>query len=136
LSRDSRGLTISLTEAGFFAPGSAVIQPAAYAVVNQIAETILDVPNNVRVEGHTDNTPIHTAQFPSNWELSSARATNLLQYLISTSEIPPRRLSAVGYGEYHPVASNGTVDGRALNRRVDLVILSSAAERLEPEQTN
>jgi chemotaxis protein MotB len=136
LSRDSRGLTISLTEAGFFAPGSAVIQAEAYAVVDQIAEIIRKVSNNVRVEGHTDNTPIHTAQFPSNWELSTARATHLLQYLIATASIPPQRLSAVGYGEYHPVVSNNTIEGRAANRRVDLVILSATAEKLEPDNSS
>ena len=136
LSQDSRGLTISLAEAGFFDPGSAVIQTKAHTVVDKIAAIILEVSYNLRVEGHTDNTPIHTAQFPSNWELSTARATNVLQYLISTAKIPPQRLSAVGYGEYHPAAPNTTIEGRTANRRVDLVILSSAAQKLEPEQKN
>jgi chemotaxis protein MotB len=72
-------------------------------------------------------------QFPSNWELSTARATFLLQYLISTDHIPAPRLSAVGYGEYRPVASNQTAEGRASNRRVDLVIIGEAAQKLEPQ---
>jgi chemotaxis protein MotB len=88
---------------------------------------------SLRVEGHTDNTPIHTAQFPSNWELSTARATFLLEYLISNTGIPPQRLSAVGYGEYRPVTGNNTPEGRASNRRVDLVVLGAAAEKLEPQ---
>lgn len=133
LSQDSRGLTVSLAEAGFFDPGSAVMQSKALAVVDRIASTLRPLGYNLRVEGHTDNIPIHTAQFPSNWELSTARATFLLQYLISNSGIPPARLSAVGYGEYRPVAANNTAEGRAANRRVDLVVIGAAAEKLEPQ---
>jgi len=133
IAEDSRGLTVSLAEAGFFDPGSAVMPPAALAVVDRIAATLRPQGYNLRVEGHTDNTPIHTAQFPSNWELSTARATFLLQYLISSGSIPPQRLSAAGYGEYRPVASNSTPEGRAANRRVDLVVLGAAAEKDEPQ---
>ena len=133
LSEDSRGLTISLAEAGFFDPGSAVINTKALAAVDSIAATLQPLTYSIRVEGHTDNTPIHTPQFPSNWELSTTRATFLLQYLISNGKISPRRLSAVGYGEYHPIAPNNTPEGRAANRRVDIVLLASAAEKQEPE---
>jgi chemotaxis protein MotB len=133
LSEDFRGLTVSLAEAGFFDPGSAVIQPKALAVIDRIAATLQPLNYGIRVEGHTDNTPIHTPQFPSNWELSTARATSLLQYLISTAHIPAPRLSAVGYGEYRPIAPNNTSEGRAANRRVDLVIIGEAAEKLEPQ---
>jgi chemotaxis protein MotB len=133
LSEDSRGLTISLAENGFFDPGSAVMKPSALAVVDRIAARLGPLSYGIRVEGHTDNTPIHTAQFPSNWELSTARATFLLQYLISNAKIPAPRLSAIGYGEYRPVASNDSPEGRAANRRVDLVVLGDAAEKLEPQ---
>jgi chemotaxis protein MotB len=133
LSEDSRGLTITLAEAGFFEPGSAVMPARALAVIDRIAATLRPLSYGIRVEGHTDNTPIHTAQFPSNWELSTARATSLLQYLITTSQIPAPRLSAVGYGEYRPAASNTTPEGRAANRRVDLVVLGDAAQKLEPQ---
>jgi chemotaxis protein MotB len=133
LAEDSRGLTVSLAEAGFFDPGSAAMHPESLAVVDRIAETLRPLGYNLRVEGHTDNTPIHTAQFPSNWELSTARATFVLQYLISNANIPPQRLSAVGYGEYRPVTSNGTPEGRAANRRVDLVVLGAAAQKEEPQ---
>jgi chemotaxis protein MotB len=105
----------------------------ALAVVQRIAETLRPVGYGIRVEGHTDNTPIRTAQFPSNWELSTARATFLLQYLI-TAGIPAPRLSAVGYGEYRPLASNDTPQGRASNRRVDLVVIGDAAQKLEPQE--
>jgi chemotaxis protein MotB len=133
ITQDARGLIISLAENGFFGPGSAAMHPKALAVIDQIAATIIPLPGGIRVEGHTDNTPIHTAQFPSNWELSTARATYLLQYLISTVQVSPARLSAVGYGQYRPVASNDTAEGRAANRRVDLVILGASAQKLEPE---
>ena len=134
ITEDSRGLTVSLAESGFFEPGSAVMGPKALAVIDRIAATIAPLPGGIRVEGHTDKTPIHTAQFPSNWELSTARATFLLQYLISQGTISPPRMSAVGYGEYRPVASNETPEGRAANRRVDLVVLGAAAQKLEPGQ--
>jgi len=133
LSEDSRGLTISLAEAGFFDAGSAVMPPKALAVVDRIAAILKPLSYGIRVEGHTDNTPIHTAQFPSNWELSTARATYLLQYLIANAQIPAPRLSAVGYGEYRPVSSNATPEGRAANRRVDLVVIGDAAQKLEPQ---
>ncbi|HYR85270.1 MAG TPA: flagellar motor protein MotB [Terriglobia bacterium] len=135
ITEDARGLTVSLAEAGFFGAGSATMNPGALAIVERIAATLRPLPYNLRIEGHTDNTPIHTAQFPSNWELSTSRATYLLQYMISTANISPERLSAVGYGEYRPVVSNETAEGRAANRRVDVVVLSSVAQQqLEPPQ--
>lgn len=136
ISEDARGLTISLAEAGFFSPGSAVMSPTAQAAIDRIAATLKPFDYNIRVEGHTDNTPIHTAQFPSNWELSTSRATFLLQYLISGASLQPERLSAAGYGEYRPVASNQTAEGRAANRRVDLVVLGAASLKLEPPVPN
>jgi len=81
----------------------------------------------VRIEGHTDNIPIHNGRFDSNWELSTSRATEIIKLFISRYGVAPERLSASGYGEYYPVASNATSEGRALNRRVDLVILNSDA---------
>ncbi len=133
LTLDGRGLTVSLAEAGFFSPGSDVLQADGLPVVDSIAEKLKEVRYNLRVEGHTDNIPIRTARFPSNWELSTSRATHVLQYLISETGIPPSRLSAVGYGEYRPVAPNDSREGRGLNRRVDIVVLSTSAEELEPK---
>lgn len=133
VTEDERGVVVSLAEAGFFGPGSAVVESKALPTIDRIAGIVRALPDNLRVEGHTDNIPIRTAQFPSNWELSTARATTVLQYLIANSGIPPQRLSAVGYGEYRPVSDNSAPAGRAANRRVDLVILGAAALKLEPK---
>jgi chemotaxis protein MotB len=132
ISEDSRGVIVSLAETGFFDSGSAMVKEGSLPVLQQIAEKLRAIPQNLRVQGHTDNTPIHTALFPSNWELAAARATNVLQYLIN-AQVPPEWLSAVGYGEYHPAASKSTVEGRARNRRVDLIIIGAAAQKLEPD---
>lgn len=117
------GLVISLREAGFFDSGAAVPHPEALATLKRIAEALGTMPYDVRVEGHTDNVPIHTAEFASNWELSAARATHIARLFLSLRTIAPDRLSAAGYAEFHPLASNETPEGRAANRRVDLVIL-------------
>jgi chemotaxis protein MotB len=117
------GLVISLREAGFFDSGSATPRPETLATLEPIAVAISRTPYDVRVEGHTDNVPMHNEQFDSNWELSAARATRIARLLIDMHAVPPDRLSAAGYAEFHPIASNATEQGRAENRRVDLVIL-------------
>ncbi len=117
------GLVISLREAGFFDSGSAMPRPETLGTLHEIAASLGRTPYDLRVEGHTDNIPIHTANFDSNWELSSARATRIARLFLDFHAIPPERLSAAGYAEFHPVASNATVEGRATNRRVDLVVL-------------
>lgn len=116
------GLVISLREAGFFSSGSAIPHAQTLPVLRQIAQVVGPTGYDVRVEGHTDNMPIHNEQFDSNWELSAARATHIGRILLETRAIAPERVSVAGYAEYHPVASNGTEAGRAENRRVDLVI--------------
>ena len=125
------GLVISLREIGFFDSGSAELRPTSEAAVKRIAEVLNAQPNTIRIEGHTDNVPIHNAQFASNWELSTARATEMIRLFITRYNFSATRLSAAGYAEYHPVASNATVEGRAQNRRVDIVVLASAPEGLE-----
>ncbi len=117
------GLVISLHDAGFFASGSATPKPEALPTLRQIAISLGRTPYDLRIEGHTDNIPIHTAEFDSNWELSAARATHIARIFIDLKAIPPDRLSAAGYAEFHPAASNDTVEGRSENRRVDLVVL-------------
>jgi chemotaxis protein MotB len=126
------GIVVSLKEAGFFDSGSAALQPEAIPTLNEIVKVIGPSQLRVRIEGHTDDVPIHTAQYDSNWELSTARATEIIKLLITKYSITPNRLSASGYGEYFPVASNRTAEGRSQNRRVDLVILNSAVAFLPP----
>lgn len=123
LYTNKEGLVISLEEVGFFASGSAVLKPQAIPTLAKIAAILAHVPENIRVEGHTDNVPIHNKQFASNWQLSTARATEVLNLLITRFGIEPSRLSAAGYAQFHPVASNATAAGRATNRRVDVVVL-------------
>lgn len=126
----SEGLVVSLQEVGFFDTGSAVLKPGALPVIARIAGILAHAYQNIRVEGQTDNVPIHNAQYASNWELSTARATEVLELLITRFGIAPWRLSAAGYAKYHPVATNVTPAGRALNRRVDIVILRTDLSNL------
>jgi chemotaxis protein MotB len=119
------GLVISLHEAGFFASGSAEVRAASIPMLSILATTLPTGP--LRVEGHTDDVPIHTAQFASNWELSTARSTAIARVLLERGSIKPANLSAAGYAEFHPVASNATEDGRAQNRRVDIILLRRQA---------
>jgi chemotaxis protein MotB len=127
-----RGLIVSLKEAGFFDSGQAQIKPEAYELMNTIAEAMTKYNNPLRVEGHTDNVPISTSQFASNWELSTTRATNGVKYLLRHFDVDSNKISATGYAEFRPVADNATSEGRAKNRRVDIVMLSGDGERGEP----
>jgi chemotaxis protein MotB len=131
LKLTGEGLVISLREVGFFDSGSADLRPKSEGAVDRISQVLKAQPNNLRIEGHTDNVPIHNSHFTSNWELSTARATEMIRLFITRYDFPATRLSAVGYAEYHPVESNQTAEGRAQNRRVDIVVLASAPERLE-----
>jgi len=117
------GLVISLKEVGFFDSGSAAVKASSQPAFARIAADLAQRSYSIRIEGHTDNVPIHNAQFASNWELSTARATELVRLLIVKYGFPPDRLSAAGYAQYHPIASDATEEGRAQNRRVDIVIL-------------
>jgi two-component system, OmpR family, copper resistance phosphate regulon response regulator CusR len=129
LHRESEGLVISLREFGFFDSGSAALRPSALPALDRIASILALRTCRLRIEGHTDNVPIHTSQMASNWELSTSRATELVRLLIVRYRFSPERLSAAGYAEYHPIASNDTPQGRAQNRRVDIVILSEHVVR-------
>jgi chemotaxis protein MotB len=120
------GLVISLREVGFYESGSATLMPSALPVLGKIAAILLPRSEFIRVEGHTDKVPIHNSAFGSNWELSTARAANMIELLITTFGFAPNRLSAAGYAEYHPIATNDTAQGRAENRRVDIVVLNPA----------
>ena len=119
------GLVVSLKEIGFFDSGSPDVRPAALDAIGRLVDVLRQRSENLRIEGHTDNVPIHNARFASNWELSTSRATEMISLLITRFTLPPERLSAAGYSQFHPLASNDTPAGRAQNRRLDIVILSA-----------
>lgn len=133
--REPRGLLIRLNDTVLFDRGSDIIKSKALNILDKIAGILKDQTNSIRIEGHTDNLPIKTDKFPSNWELSTARAVNIIKYLVTAQHFDPNRLSAVGYGEYVPISDNDTEAGRASNRRVDIVVLSSSSRIFEPENS-
>ncbi|MFY9561102.1 MAG: flagellar motor protein MotB [Terriglobales bacterium] len=123
MRREPDGLVISLREVGFFESGSAQMKAGSQPAFDRIAALLHKRAYRLRIEGHTDNVPIHTAQFSSNWELSTSRATEIVRVLIVRDGFDAAQLSAAGYAEYHPLASNATPEGRGMNRRVDIIIL-------------
>ncbi len=133
ITPEERGLVVSFHDPVLFELGSDYLQAEAREIVNEVGLILSNTSNFIRVEGHTDNLPISTARFPSNWELSSARANSVVQELIKGSKLPPTRLSATGYGEYRPRAPNTSDANRMLNRRVNIVVLSSKYDFSEPE---
>ena len=128
-----RGLVISLKEAGFFDSGSATIKPEAIPLLAEIAKVLEPYDNPLSFEGHTDNKPMRSALFPSNWELSSGRATAIARQFIEQHGVDPQLVSVTGYGEFRPVANNNTDEGRRQNRRVDIVMLGVGADETEDD---
>lgn len=128
---EERGLVIRVNESLLFDSGQSFIKPAFRKNLIDIATILKKINNYVRIEGHTDNIPIHTGQYRSNWQLSTDRATNVTEVLIDGARIPPVRLSAVGYSEYRPIASNAQAAGRAKNRRVDILIINNKFSTVE-----
>ena len=116
------GIIIRIDSPILFDLGKAELKPAAKPILNKILEMTQKWPNSIRIEGHTDNLPIHNSKFPSNWELSTARALSVLRYFLNYGKIEPQRLAAVGYGEYHPLVPNNSSKNRAKNRRVEIYI--------------
>ncbi len=130
------GIRLILQERILFSSGSAELRPETYSILDKLYDILKDLPNPVEVEGHTDSIPIATDRFPSNWELSTARASSIVRYFISKG-IYPERLKASGYADTKPIASNATPEGRAQNRRVEIVILNIKGSELtkqEPQQ--
>lgn len=123
LLKNDKGLVIRVNNQVLFDEGSSDIKPQAEKTLDQIIKVLTKIDNPVIIEGHTDATPIRNAKYPSNWELSTARATNIISYIIKRGIISPKRLSAVGYGEYMPIADNKSINGRNSNRRVDIIVL-------------
>lgn len=132
LRLDERGLLVRFLDNVLFDSGKADLKPKAREIINKVADIIKENEKNVRIEGHTDNVPINTPRFPSNWELSTARAVNVVKYLIEVNGIEARRLSASGYSDQHPVDDNDTPEGRQKNRRVDMVILRDEKDGTNP----
>ena len=131
---DKRGLVMRVPESFFFDSGQASLRPEVIPIINVLGKSLAKIPNHIRIEGHTDSVPIRTPQFPSNWELSTARATTIVRYLLTHFQFQPHRLSATGYAEFHPIAPNTTPEGRLQNRRVDMVILSTGEAETEPPE--
>jgi len=132
VKRDKRGVVIAVADNMFYKSGSANLKEDAINFLDQLVQPILEYPNPVRIEGHTDNIPIHTKEFPSNWELSASRAINVAKYFVDKHDIDPGRITSIGYAEHKPVTSNDSPDGRAKNRRVEIVLLSESERRKEP----
>ncbi|MEW5924234.1 MAG: flagellar motor protein MotB [Candidatus Zixiibacteriota bacterium] len=127
-----RGLVIHIVESALFKQGSADLEPQAKNVLGTVSQYLKGIDNHIRVEGHTDNIPINTVKYPSNWELSSARATEVVRYFIENEVIKPNEISALGYGEYRPMRPNNSIENRAQNRRVDIVVLTMEMTQAEP----
>ncbi|HEY6361663.1 MAG TPA: flagellar motor protein MotB [Vicinamibacterales bacterium] len=125
IHRDARGLVVTLPEEAAFATASTDVSLEARDLIDRVATAVRPTSGSVRIEGHTDDVPIRTARYSSNWELSTARASAVVAYLVESSGFDPGRLSAAGYGEFHPRVANDTPQNRARNRRIDIVILGT-----------
>ena len=123
--KDKRGIILRGENTIFFDEGSAELKDNGIKILNELAINLKELNNPLIIEGHTDSTPINTAKYPSNWELSTARATNIVKYFIKHCGYAPNRLSAVGYGEFAPIAANDNVKNKAKNRRVDIILLDN-----------
>ena len=120
IEETKRGFKATVSSGVFFPSGAAEVSKEAYPYLDEMVRVAKkEADLFIKVEGHTDNVPVNTPEFPSNWELSTARAVNVLRYFLGVGNIPAKRLVAVGYGQYHPIASNNTQEGRSRNRRVE-----------------
>jgi len=129
VSQSVHGISIEINASVLFASGQATLEPGSIKALRAVGGVLAKVPNDIQVEGFTDNTPINTAAFPSNWELSTARASSVVR-LLAESGAPTGRLVAAGYGEFRPIDTNSTPEGRARNRRVTVMILSEQQEKI------
>lgn len=122
---DERGVVIRVLDKAFFDEGKADLKEGAKSALDKIVPIIKNVDNHIRIEGHTDNIPINTADFKSNWELSVRRATEVVRYFVEKRGLPPERVSATGYAEYRPIVQNNSPKNRSLNRRIEIIIVKS-----------
>ena len=123
VSMNTKGVFVEMKEAILFEPGSASLKPEGIEILQQLEGLINDFNNDLVIEGYTDDVPMSSPKFPTNWELSTARAVSVVRYLSEVENIDPERLSAVGYGEYRPIVPNDSVENRASNRRVNILII-------------
>jgi chemotaxis protein MotB len=123
VSKVKRGVVIRIPDEALFAPGRAEINEGFKETLDKTGMLLNDLPNQIQIEGHTDNVPISTAVYPSNWELSTARATAIMRHFVERNAIVPERFAIAGYSEYHPIDTNETMDGRAKNRRIDILVI-------------
>lgn len=128
IKKDVRGVIIELKDNVLFDSARAIIKEQSRPVLDKITNLIVSFPNEIIVEGHTDNVPIHNYEFASNWELSTQRAVNVLKYFVENKGLDPKKFQAAGYGEYRPIATNDTNANRAKNRRVNILIVASEKE--------
>jgi len=136
VARDKEGIRITIKSPILFDSGKADLRPGALPVLDELILILQQNPNVVVVEGHTDNVPIHTAEFPSNWELSTARAISVSRYMFEKGNMDPKRFNVAGYSEYHPIEPNVTPEGRQENRRVEILLKSiEDAEEAEEGET-
>lgn len=131
VTENERGVTVHIMEELLFASGRAEMKPSSYAAIDTLARILRRLPNDLRIEGHTDNVPISTPQFPSNWHLSVARAVTVGYYLMTKHNLVAERVQVVGFSEYRPLVDNDTPEHRALNRRVDIVIITGVGHGKE-----
>lgn len=125
IEQNDRYITLNFKDGVLFESGSADLKPEALSILSQVANELLKYPdNNIKIEGHTDNRPIHTAKYPNNWYLSAARAISVATYFTDEKQFPPDRISTEGYGEYKPKVPNDTPENRAINRRVEIKVIS------------
>ena len=140
IRQQERGVVISLKDSILFTAGNAELSPAAQHTLNgliqQLHIALGGQSRPIRVEGHTDNSPIATSKYPSNWELSTARATTIVRFLVASHQFQPQMLSAAGYGEFKPVKDNSSIEGKQKNRRVDIVVLKPDLAQQEPPALN
>jgi chemotaxis protein MotB len=134
ISVSGKGFVITLSDRLLFDLGSAEVSTKSFILLKKLALVISKTSRPIRIEGHTDNLPIHTERYPSNWELSTARAVNVLRYFTEKAEIPGHRISAVGLGEYHPILANDSPQHRAKNRRVEIIFGAKRIEMKRPEK--
>ncbi|MEG9297170.1 flagellar motor protein MotS [Mangrovibacillus sp. Mu-81] len=130
-TRTERGVVLVLQEQALFDSGESAILGSSYPFLNKVGNLLSQIPNFVKVEGHTDNRPISTDKFPSNWELSSARASSVIRYLTGIENLDPKRFIAVGYGDTRPIAPNDTAENLQKNRRVEIIVTDPAYEEEE-----